>query len=63
MNNLIEAKQLYRIAQEAVTNAVKHGKAKTITIEIQSTEDLCILSVKSDGLAFQKSSRRSRVLD
>jgi two-component system sensor kinase FixL len=57
VNNLIEAKQLYRIAQEAVTNAVKHGKARTITIELLSTEDLCILSVKNDGLAFQKSSR------
>jgi PAS domain S-box-containing protein len=57
MNNLIEAKQLYRIAQETVTNAAKHGKAKTITIDLHSTENLCILSVKSDGMAFQKSSR------
>jgi hypothetical protein len=57
VNNLTEAKQLYRIAKEAVTNAAKHGKAKTITIELHSTEDLCTLSVKNDGLAFQKSSR------
>jgi two-component system sensor kinase FixL len=56
MNNLIEAKQLYRIAQEAVTNAAKHGKAKNVSIELHSTEELCILSVKNDGLAFQKSS-------
>jgi PAS domain S-box-containing protein len=57
VNNMAEAKQLYRIAQEAVTNAVKHGKAKNVTIELQSTEELCILSVKNDGLDFQKSSR------
>jgi PAS domain S-box-containing protein len=57
VNNLVEAKQLYRIAQESVTNAAKHGKAKNILIELQSTQDLCILSVKNDGLAFQKSSR------
>jgi len=57
VNNLIEAKQLYRIAQEAVTNAAKHGKAKNIAIEIHSTQDVCILSVKNDGLAFQTSSR------
>jgi PAS domain S-box-containing protein len=57
VNNLVEAKQLYRIAQEAVTNAAKHGKAKNITIELRPTEDLCILSVRNDGLDFKKSSR------
>jgi two-component system sensor kinase FixL len=57
VNNLVEAKQLYRIAQEAITNAAKHGKAKNITIELRSTRDFCTLSVKNDGLAFQKSSR------
>lgn len=57
LNNMVEAKQLYRIAQEAVTNAAKHGKAKTITIELSSTDDLCILSVKNDGRDFQKPTR------
>ncbi len=57
MNDLVEAKQLYRIAQEAVTNAAKHSKAKNVTIELHSTADLCILSVTNDGLGFQRSSR------
>jgi PAS domain S-box-containing protein len=57
VNTMVEAKQLYRIAQEAVTNAAKHGKARTITIELSSTEDVCILSVKNDGRDFQKPSR------
>ncbi len=57
VNTLVEAKQLYRIAQEAVTNAAKHGKAQTITIELSSTEEVCILSVKNDGRDFQKPSR------
>lgn len=56
VDNLVEAKQLYRITQEAVTNAAKHGRTKNITIELRSTEDLCILSVKSDGLDFQRPS-------
>ena len=30
------ATQLYRIAQEAVTNAVKHAKAASITIDLRS---------------------------
>lgn len=55
VNNLVEAKQLYRIAQEAVTNAVKHGKAKKITIELHSTEDLSILSITNDGQNFKAS--------
>jgi PAS domain S-box-containing protein len=48
------AKNLYRIAQEAVTNAVKHGKAKNITIELSSG----VLTVKSDGRAFPKTISR-----
>jgi signal transduction histidine kinase len=56
VRNLVEAKQLYRIAQEAVTNAAKHGKAKKITIELRSTQEFCILSVSNDGLSFQPSS-------
>jgi two-component system sensor kinase FixL len=62
VNTMVEAKQLYRIAQEAVTNAAKHGKAKTITIELSSTEELCILSVKNDGLDFQNPSRTTNGL-
>lgn len=56
VRNLIEAKQLYRIAQEAVTNAAKHGQAKKITLELRSNKDLCILSVSNDGLSFQPAS-------
>jgi signal transduction histidine kinase len=48
------AKNLYRIAQEAVTNAVKHGKARNITIELNSG----MLTVKSDGRAFPKTISR-----
>jgi len=60
IDNHIELKQLYRIAQEAVTNAVKHGKAKTIHINLRSTDDGCILSVKNDGRDFPKTPPRKR---
>lgn len=55
VNNLVEAKQLYRITQESITNAVRHGKAKKIEIELQAKDDICTLSVKDDGRGFQKS--------
>lgn len=43
------ATHLYRISQEAVTNAVKHGRAKSISIELSITPQRIILSVKNDG--------------
>jgi signal transduction histidine kinase len=48
------AKHLYRIAQEAVTNAVKHGKATNIRIELASDEEKSVLTVKNDGKSFPK---------
>ena len=62
VHNLVEAKQLYRIAQEAVTNAAKHGKTPKITIELRSTKALCILSVSNDGPSFQPSSHSNNGL-
>jgi signal transduction histidine kinase len=43
------ATHLYRIAQEAVTNAVKHGGAKKILIRLAKLEDKCILTITDDG--------------
>jgi PAS domain S-box-containing protein len=48
------AKHLYRIAQEALTNAAKHGKAKNIWIELTSDEEKSVLTVKNDGKSFPK---------
>ncbi|MDH4238740.1 MAG: hypothetical protein OEW48_04185 [Phycisphaerae bacterium] len=38
-NDPVQAKQVYRIAQEAITNAIKHGKARKISIELTSDKD------------------------
>ncbi len=54
VKNLVEAKQIYRIVQEAMTNAVRHGKAKHINITLRLTKKGTVLSVKSDGLDFPK---------
>jgi signal transduction histidine kinase len=44
--------QLYKITQEAASNAVKHGKAARITIGLSSNHDRLVLTVKNDGLPF-----------
>lgn len=44
--------QLCKIAQEAVTNAIKHGKAKRVGISLGNGSDHLILTVQNDGLPF-----------
>lgn len=43
------ASHLYRIAQEAVSNAVKHAGAHTISIGLQVDGGFCELSIEDDG--------------
>jgi PAS domain S-box-containing protein len=43
------ATHLYRIAQEAVTNAVKHGAAKHVDIMLSSSPGKIVLTVNDDG--------------
>jgi signal transduction histidine kinase len=46
------ATELYRIAQEAVTNSVKHPQAKTITIRMGGSRRLMRLSIADDGIGI-----------
>jgi two-component system, NarL family, sensor histidine kinase UhpB len=44
--------ELYKIAQEAVTNAIKHGKAKKVGISLANGSDRLVLTIQNDGLPF-----------
>lgn len=46
------ANQLYRIAQEAVTNSVKHAAAKQINIRLTMDRSELCLTVIDDGVGF-----------
>src|SRR3984957_9234970 len=48
---------LYRIAQEAINNAIKHGKAKEIIIRLEKVRGLMTLSVEDDGMGFSERAR------
>ncbi|HEY2632063.1 MAG TPA: GAF domain-containing sensor histidine kinase [Solirubrobacteraceae bacterium] len=46
---------LYRIVQEALTNAAKHGKAKRAVIEVHEDDAEIRMSVRDDGSGFDPS--------
>jgi signal transduction histidine kinase len=46
------ADHLYRLAQEAVTNAIRHGQAAHITIRLAVVKGGGILTVRDDGCGF-----------
>ena len=43
---------IYRIAQESMTNALRHGKARTLRLELRYSDDRVRLSVADDGAGF-----------
>jgi signal transduction histidine kinase len=44
--------QLYKIAQEAFTNAIKHGKASRIDISVAQKDGKLLLQIQNDGVPF-----------
>jgi two-component system sensor kinase FixL len=50
----VTARHLYRITQEAITNAARHGKAKKVRIELTSAKDKSTLKIANDGKNFSR---------
>jgi signal transduction histidine kinase len=51
MNDQV-AVQIFRIAQEAVHNVIKHAQAKKIAISLATVNGDIVLTVKDDGIGF-----------
>ena len=51
----ILAIHLFRIAQEAIANATRHGRAKTIIIALEASSGELSLRVSDDGVGFEPS--------
>ncbi len=57
VNHNGKATHLYRIAQEAIHNAAKHGKAHNIDIRLSANRSATSLSIADDGIGFSKNGR------
>jgi signal transduction histidine kinase len=53
------ANHLYRIAQEALTNAAKHGRARRATIRLPQQPDRLLLEVVDDGTGIDPAAART----
>ncbi len=54
-SNTVE--QVYRIGQEGVSNAVKHGQATRVDLILDANEEYVTLEVRDNGIGFPKSWR------
>jgi len=60
VNNKNASTHLFRLAQEAINNAVKHGRAHRVGILLGSMGDKAVLRITDDGVGLPpESSRRS----
>jgi signal transduction histidine kinase/ligand-binding sensor domain-containing protein len=44
--------EMYRIAQEALNNTLKHAQASAVTITIRNLEDTVVMEITDDGAGF-----------
>jgi PAS domain S-box-containing protein len=54
------ATHLFRIAQEAVANAVKHGQARQVLISLSQLDGRTVLMVSDDGVGFPEAMREHK---
>lgn len=58
INDSTVATHLYRIAQEALTNAVKHGKAQRVEIELTKAQKHVSLKILDNGIGIEDENER-----
>jgi PAS domain S-box-containing protein len=54
------ATMLFRVAQEALTNALKHGCAKRVDVDLRASKNRLTLTVHDDGNGFDPSEKMAR---
>jgi len=61
LESIIET-ECFRVAQEALTNVVRHAKARQVTVELKQLDGQLHLSVKDDGRGFDVSTLRDQAV-
>jgi PAS domain S-box-containing protein len=56
VDNPTVATHLYRIAQEAMGNAIKHAQAKSIVVSLKQSDSELTLTIKDNGRGFSRAS-------
>jgi signal transduction histidine kinase len=46
--------ELFRIAQEAVHNAIKHAAARKVTLSLETCREVLIMKIQDDGQGFDQ---------
>ncbi|MEO1336341.1 MAG: type IV pili methyl-accepting chemotaxis transducer N-terminal domain-containing protein, partial [Myxococcota bacterium] len=54
------ARQVYRIAQEATANAVRHARAQNLSVRLVEEESWLLLEVQDDGRGFDAKEKQIR---
>lgn len=54
--------ECFRVAQEALTNVIRHAKARTVIVELQNEDGLLHLRVRDDGVGFDVAAAREEAV-
>ena len=54
--------ECFRVAQEALTNVVRHAQAKTVTVELRKEAGQLHLRVRDDGIGFEVAAIREKAV-
>lgn len=57
----LTANHLYRIAQEAITNALRHGHASVLRVNLEEKRDYCLMTVQDNGEGFDPEQRHAEL--
>lgn len=61
LDSVIET-ECFRVAQEALTNVVRHAHAKALSVELRKKDGLLHLRVRDDGVGFEVVTVREKAL-
>jgi ligand-binding sensor domain-containing protein/nitrate/nitrite-specific signal transduction histidine kinase len=56
--SLVVQQELYRIAQEALNNVLKHAHAQHVRVRMSISNESTSLEISDDGVGFERSARR-----